>query len=292
MSLKGEVPRPALAVRGEGIVEPSSPVLRADDHGVLRGDGVFETVRIHTGRPFLLDPHLDRLAISASRADIALPARGAWLALVDEALTAYGSHDGALRLVSTRGPEGGEPTAYALVTPVPESALRAREHGVRAVTLSLGITAGARRDAPWLLGGVKTTSYAVAMAAIRHAEALGYDDALWLSVDGQVLEAPTATVGWVRDGTLVSPHPAEEVGILAGTTLGYVAELARQLDVPVELRPAQVEELRAADEAMLLSSVRGIAPLLQLDDRPIGDGTPGPVTKRLAGAYEDAVASA
>jgi 4-amino-4-deoxychorismate lyase len=165
---------------------------------------------------------------------------------------------------------------------VPAVSLAAREHGVSAVTLTLGVPAGLRTDAPWLLGGVKSTSYAVNMATLRAAEAVGAEDAIWTSSDGYVLEAPTSTVAWVADGRLVTP-PAEQVGTLPGTTAAVALALS---PVPVDVRLGTVDELRAADEVLLLSSVRGVTPVVRLDGRELGIG---PVTTAVRAAFEQAV---
>lgn len=261
----------------DGLVEvdPTTPVLRADDLGVLRGESVFETLRVADGRPAFLDEHLARLGESARRVDIRLP--HGWRELAERACA--GVDDGVLRLVCSKGAPDAGPVGFALVTAVPEETRQGRERGVSAITLTLGVTAHERSRAPWLLGGVKATSYAVNMATLRHAHAEGADDVIWVSTDGQVLEAPTSTVGIVLGGTLVSP-PAD-VGILPGTTLGAVSRL-----VPFTQRPITVTELHAADEVLLLSSVRGVAPVVRLDglDRPVG-----PVTERLREGYEAAV---
>ncbi len=274
--------RPVLALLADGprLVDPDSAILRADDLGVSRGEAVFETVRVAAGRPAFLSLHLDRLARSAARVAIALPP--GWEELAHLATDAYGADDGVLRLTCTKGPPDGDPVGFALVTPVPATTLHAREHGVTAVTLTLGVSAAVRSTAPWLLGGVKSTSYAVNMASLRAAEQLGAQDAIWISSDGIVLEGPTATVGWISGGRLVTP-PAELVGTLAGTT-AQVA-LARS-PVPVETRLGTAEELRAADEVFLLSSVRGVVPVLRLDGRDLGIGQ---LTRELSAAFERAV---
>lgn len=258
-------------------VDPSAPVLRADDLGVLRGEAVFETLRVAAGKPAFLDAHLARLAASAARLDLPLPA--GWESLAR--LACQGAEEGVLRLVCSKGAPGDVPVGFALVTDVPPDAVHAREHGVRVITLTLGVTAAERAGAPWLLGGVKSTSYAANMATIRHARAEGADDAVWVSSDGQVLEAPTATAAVVEGDTLVSPP--DELGILAGTTLGAVAALGL---VPVVRRRVTVEELRSADEVLLLSSVRGVAPVVAVDG--VGRAV-GPVTALLREAYESAV---
>ncbi len=155
---------------------------------------------------------------------------------------------------------------------------------MRVVTLTLGVSAGVRATAPWLLGGVKATSYAVNMASIRAAEAEGAQDAIWLSSDGLVLEAPTATVAWVRDGVLVTPPP-EQVGVLRGTTVDAALGL---LESAHEVRAGTAQELAEADEVMLLSSIRGVAPVISLDGRTL---PVGPVTAGLRDAFERALPS-
>ncbi len=156
---------------GPALLAADAPLLRADDLGVLRGESVFETLRIAGGRPALLDAHLTRLAGSAARLAIELPS--GWAELARTATEAFGQADGVLRLVCTKGAPGAGPTGFALVTPIPAETLRARADGVAAVTLTLGVSAGVRAAAPWLLGGVKATSYAVNMASLRAARGPG-----------------------------------------------------------------------------------------------------------------------
>ncbi len=273
---------PVLALLGDPprLLDPATPVLRADDLGASRGEAVFETLRVAGGRPAFLQLHLDRLARSAARLAIDLPP--GWAELAHAATDAFAGQDGVLRLTCSKGAPGAGPVGYALVTPVPEETVRAREQGVRAVVLTLGVPAALRADAPWLLGGVKSTSYAVNMATLRAAAELGAQDAVWASSDGYVLEAPTSTVAWVADGRLVTP-PADEVGTLPGTT-AHVA-LGRS-PVPVDVRLGTVDELRAADEVLLLSSVRGVTPVVALDGREL---PVGPVTRVLREAFEQAV---
>ena len=273
---------PALALLGPPpcLVDPTTPVLRADDLGAARGESVFETLRIAAGRPAFLDLHLERLARSAARLAIDLP--GGWAELAALAVSAWSEPTGVLRLTCSKGAPGAAPVGFALATAVPAETLHAREHGVHAVTLPLGVPAALRAEAPWLLGGVKSTSYAVNMASLRAAQDAGAQDAVWVSSDGFVLEAPTATVAWVHDGRLVTP-PAEQVGTLPGTTAAVALALS---PVPVEVRMGTVDELRAADEVLLLSSVRGVAPVVSLDGRALGVG---PVTASLRAAFEQAV---
>jgi 4-amino-4-deoxychorismate lyase len=254
-------------------VPAEAPVLRADDLGVLRGESVFETLRIAHGQPLFLPDHLARMAASAERVDIALPEGFAELAAVASA----GAHDASLRLVCSKGVPGGSPVGFAVVAAIGADIVSQRS-GVSAVTLPLGVAADFRSGAPWALGGVKSTSYAVNMATLRAAHEQGADDAVWVSTDGWVLEAPTATVLALVDGGWVTP-PAS-VGILPGTTL-----IAVQALVDVTVRPLLASEL--VGDVALLSSVRGVAPVLSLDGRVL----PAEGSRSLQKAYEEALPS-
>lgn len=267
-----------LTPTGPRLADPEVPLLRADDLGVLRGESVFETLRIAGGQVAFLDEHLARLALSAQRLDIALPT--GWPELVELVTRTWDLPDATLRLVLSKGG-----VAYALVSEVPAESVRVRAEGLHAITLAWGVPAGLRAEAPWLLGGVKCTSYATNMAAARHAVALGAEDAVLLSADGEVLEGPTSNVAWVTGGTLVTP-PAE-VGILPGITMAVVLELCLELGVPTQVRRAVAAELRDAEEVLMTGSVRGVVPVLSLDGRQLGIG---PVTTSLSAAYEARVA--
>ena len=142
-----------------------------------------------------------------------------------------------LRLIVTRGPaEGGPPTAYALLAPIGERQLAERRDGVSAITLSRGMTADATVEAPWLLGGVKAISYAVNMAALRYARASGADEVIFTSADGQLLEAPTATVVWLAGRVLRTPPPAP-LGILDGVTVRHLFRAAAAAGFGTEIQP-------------------------------------------------------
>lgn len=259
-------------------VDPGTPVVTAEDLGLLRGESAFETLRVVAGRAVLPGEHLDRLRRSGARLDLTVPPRADLDAAVALALTTAGPVDGVLRVVVTKGAAPAPGVAFALVTPLPAGLAEARS-GVTAVTLTLGVAASLRPDAPWLLGGVKATSYAVAMASLRAAAALGAGDAVWLSSDGEVLEAPTATVAVVVDGVLAVPDP-DRTAILPGTTAAAVLPAS---PVPVRVGAVTEAELRRADEVLLLSSVRGVVPVVALDGRPVARG---PVGAALGAAFD------
>ncbi len=260
-----------LAVLGTGLVDPDVPVIRADDLGVLRGDGVFETLLVRQDAAWLLDEHLQRLGRSAHRMDLAVPPAARWRDLTATVVGAWpAGRDGMLRLVCLRGPEdGGQPTCYATVAPVPAETLRQRSKGVHVATRTLGLPVDVRGQAPWLLGGVKATSYAVAMTVLREARRHDADDVIWVSTEGVVLEAPTAAVVWAASDTLHSIPT--DTGIIEGTTAAHLLAQAPGHGLRTATHRATVDDLHAADAVWLLSSVRGVAAVRSIDGRERGD---------------------
>ena len=257
-----------VALLGAGVVPADTPILRADDLGALRGDGIFETMHVRAGQAWLLDEHLARMERSAALMELPLPRRETVAELAHQALTAWpADQEGALRLVCTRGSEvaPGPATVFATINPVPPAARRARVEGVAVRTASLGVLADLRTSAPWLLGGAKTLSYAVNMASLRWAQSAGADDTLWLSSDGYALEAPTSTLVWL-EGSILYSVPAEPTGILAGTTARWLLEHAGDLGLTAERRMVTPAELTRCDGVWFTSSVRGLVAIRRLDD--------------------------
>lgn len=265
----------AVAVWQDGgavAVPADRPVVTAFDQGLGRGDGVFESVAVLGGGTPHLAAHLERLRTSARLLELADPGDGVWRALLDSVLAGWpAALEGVCRLFLTRGlGEGTPPTAVALLAPVPAETLRQRVEGISVISLGLGVPADFRARAPWLLGGAKTLSYAVNMAAQRHAHAVGADDAVFTSVEGQLLEGPTSTVVWAAGGTLHTPPP--ETGILAGTTMARLFARAADAGWPTAVTPGTVADLHAAEAVWLLSGVRGAATVHTLDGVARGDG--------------------
>ena len=252
-------------------VEPDQPVVTAFDQGLGRGDGIFESVLVTGGRTPHLDAHLARLGRSARIMALPHPGDHAVRSLVDAVVADWPADtDGACRIFLTRGlGEGTPPTLLALLAPVPAETVRQREEGIAVVSLSLGIPADFRATAPWLLGGAKTLSYAVNMAAQRHAHAAGADDVVFTSLEGRLLEGPTSTVVWAAGGRLHTPPV--ETGILAGTTQARLFARAEADDWPTAVTPGTVQDLRAADAVWLLSGIRGAATVTRLDGVERGD---------------------
>jgi len=245
------------------VVDPDRPVLRVDDLGLQRGDGVFETLLVVDGRPRKLDAHLNRLTRSAAMLDLPAPDRAAWERCVAAACGAWDRPgEMALKLVITRG-VGGVGTGFALGTAVPEVALRHRRDGVAVLTLDRGYPAGLAERAPWLLIGAKTLSYAANMAAVRYANANGADDAVYVSSDGWVLEGPTASVV-VANGRGLRTPPVS-VGLLPGTTQQQLFRAAEDAGWVTKSEPLRVSDLHAADGVWLVSSVRGLTAVHTID---------------------------
>ena len=269
---------------GAAVVPADEPVVTAFDQGLGRGDGVFESVAVVRGRTPHLAAHLARLRASAALLDLADPGGDAWRALLDAVLADWpGDAEGVCRLFLTRGlGEGTPPTCLALLAPVPAETLRQRAEGISVVTLGLGVPAAFRAEAPWLLGGAKTLSYAVNMAAQRHAHSVGADDAVFTSLEGRLLEGPTSTVVWAADGTLHTPPL--DTGILAGTTMARLFARAADEGWPTSVTPGTVADLHGADAVWLLSGVRGAATVHTLDGVRRGDaGLSARVRALLAG---------
>ena len=259
--------RGVVAVLGTGLIDPSDAVIRVDDPGVTRGEGCFEGCRLHDGVIDKLDAHLARLTRSAASLEIPFD-RAAWEALIAEAVGAWTEPgEAAVKVLLTRGGPGAGPSGFVAIGPLPADYPRQRREGLKIITLSRGFASDAFAEAPWLLGGVKSLSYAVNMAAQREAARRGADDVLFVSSDGVVLEAPTGSVAW-WDGSTLHTTPTGDTGILAGTTQQLLFERAAAEGWATAETKASVADLHAADVVWLIGSVRGPVDIVELDGKP------------------------
>lgn len=270
---------PLVGVLGRGLLGPDEPVLTADDLGVTRGDGCFDSTRVVTdatgvARADHLVDHLDRLAGSAASMDIDTPTHAEWLRLLEEMLAAWHTPgEAVLKFIVTRGREWapGRPTAYATIVHVGASGDGrdpfAARRGISIVTLSKGHPSDAYADAPWLLGGVKTLSYVVNVSAQREAARRGADDVLFTTTDGFCLDGPTSGLIVVA-GNKLRTTPTGATGLLSSVTVATTVAAARRdgMDARYELIP--VGDLATADGVWLVSSGRGAAPVRVLDGAP------------------------
>jgi len=248
-------------------IDPSAPALTVGELSTQRGDGIFESIGVADGHAQEVEAHLERLAHSARLCDLPVPHTGQWRQAVARAAQHAGGGEAVIKLILSRGVEHG-PTPTAWVTAASAADFTsARTHGIRVVTLDRGYGIDVPARAPWLLLGAKTLSYAVNMAAIREAKRRGADDAVFVSSDGFVLEAPTASLILRRGDTFVTPAP--NAGILHGTTqLSLFEHLAAQgYATAYETIPAA--GLARADAAWLVSSVRLAAPVTAVDGQEL-----------------------
>lgn len=272
---------------------PDAPLLHADDLAAVRGDGVFETLLVRDGRACLIESHLQRLTQSAAMTDLPEPDLPRWRSAIEVAARQWcaGSADeGAMRLIYSRGREGGSvPTAFVMVNPVPERATAVRRGGLAAITLDRGLPATGVDAMPWLLAGAKTLSYAVNMAALRHAARQDAGDVIFVSTDGYILEGPRSTVVIATAGEtpcLLTPPPWYP--ILRGTTQQALFEVARDKGYDCDYRALRVADLHAAQGVWLISSMTLAARVHTLDGRPL---QPSPMATDFAELIDAAIVS-
>jgi 4-amino-4-deoxychorismate lyase len=285
--------QPAVVVTLDGAShDPSTPLLHADDLAVVRGDGVFESLLVRDGRPCLLEAHLARLTQSARMMDLPTPDLARWrdaTATAASTWTTQSSDEGVMRFIYTRGREGGsESTAFVLVGPVPARVAAVRRDGLAALTLARGLPSDGTADMPWLLAGAKTLSYAVNMAALRHAERNNAGDVIFVSSDGYLLEGPRSTVviATELDGnpTLLTPPPWYP--ILRGTTQQALFEVARNKGYDCDYRALRSADLVAAQGVWLISSITLAARVHTLDGKPLA---PSPLAAEIAELVDAAI---
>jgi len=268
--------QPGVVITLDGEVHPpGTPLLFPDDLAAVHGDGVFEALLVRDGGACLVQAHLGRLSHSAKRMDLPEPDLGAWRHAIDLAARQWAADtadEGAMRLVYSRGRErGSTPTAYVTVNPIADRITAARRDGVAAVTLPRELPATGVEAMPWLLAGAKTLSYAINMAALRHAARQGAGDVIFVSSDGYVLESPRSTVVIAVGGgdnlCLLTPPPWYP--ILRGTTQQALFGVARAKGYDCDYRALRVADLFAAQGIWLVSSMRLAARVHTLDGREL-----------------------
>jgi 4-amino-4-deoxychorismate lyase len=264
--------RPGVVVTLDGEVHPpGTPLLFADDLAAVRGDGVFETLLVRAAHACLVEAHLGRLSHSAKLLDLPKPDLAAWrnaIKLAERQWAADTADEGAMRLVYSRGREhGSAPTAYVTVNPIADRITAVRRRGVAAVTLPRELPTTGIEAMPWLLAGAKTLSYAINMAALRHAARQGAGDVIFVSSDGYVLEGPRSTVVIAAGGDLCLLTPPPWYPILRGTTQQALFEVARAKGYDCDYRALRVADLHAAQGVWLVSSITLAARVHILDGR-------------------------
>ena len=254
------------------------------DHGLLVGDGVFETLRVYAGVPFAWRRHLERLARSAAGLGLTLPSIAALREQADAVLAANQLGEARLRITITGGPAplGSE---RAMVPPsviVAASALTPWPPTTDVVTVPWP------RNERGATAGLKTISYAENVRALAHAHEHGAGEAIFENTRGELCEATGSNVFVVKDGTLATP-PAE-AGCLLGVTRALLLDLAVELGIASSETALPLAALAAADEAFLSSTTREVQAIAHVDGTALPEA-PGPVTARLAAAFTALVAS-
>ena len=265
-----------VGVLGVGVVgDPDQGLVVANDLAFTRGDGCFEATRVEAAAtgPAAVDhlgAHLDRLTRSAAALDVAIDA-SEWRRLVEEVVGAWGHHgEGVLRLFASAGVEGARgraPFGVALLEPL-SAATAAEREGIAVATLTTGRAIDAFAGAPWLLGGVKTLSYATNMAAARAASTAGADDALMVSADGYALEGPRSALVW-RVADQLATTEVEGTGVLHSITQRAVFAGAAADGVATAYGRLPVADLPTVDGAWFLSSSRLVAPITRVDEHEL-----------------------
>jgi len=246
----------------DGTITPTAEALiPLKDDGVYRGDGAFEVIRLYAGSPFALGEHIDRLQRSAAAIELEFD-RAALQREIDALLAESGEAEGQLRLVVTRGGR-----RIAATEPIPVHAETVR---VAVVTYQPTV----------ILNGVKSLSYAANMQATRLAKAKGADEAVLVRPDGTVLEPPTSTIFWVSpEGPLRTP--ALDDGVLESITRDRLVKALH-----VDQGSFHVNDLRAASEAFLASTVREVQPVAAIDGVELS-AAPGPRTREAQAAFAE-----
>jgi branched-chain amino acid aminotransferase len=274
------------SVNGE-IVPLEEARVRVLDNGFLFGDSVYEVLRTYRGRPFESGRHFRRMRASADRLGIPIPlSNDALLDRVRALLARAGDVESYIRIVVTRGVgtssydfdavEGPTVVMIQKVLPAPGEGHYTDGIHVSAVDVR-------RNHARSLDPAIKSSNLLNNILALREAQARGGEEPLLLNHEGQVAEGASTNVFVVQRGALVTPPLS--AGILAGITREVILELAAAQAIPAREEPLDLPALLGSDEAFLSSTTREIMPIRQVDERVIGDGRPGPVTRALMAAF-------
>ncbi len=253
------------------------------DRGFLFGDGVYEVIPVYDRQPFRMDEHLARLQASLDGIRLANPHRaGEWAELVAGIVAACEWPDVGVYLQVTRGPgprdhvfpRAARPTVFLMPLELTAPPAELVENGVAALTAE---------DTRWARCDLKTTSLLANVLLRQRSADAGCAETLLLR-DGQLMEGAASSVLVVQAGVVLAP-PKSRLA-LPGITYDVVLELARREGIPHAVRAVAESELRRADEIWITSSTKEILAVTTLDGRPVGDGRPGPVYRRMMALYQ------
>ncbi|MEM1085252.1 MAG: branched-chain-amino-acid transaminase [Verrucomicrobiota bacterium] len=271
------------------LVDESEAKLSVFDHGTLYGDGVFEGIRFYNRRVFRLEEHIRRLFDSARAILLKMPwTKEEVCRFTIDTMKANGLDDGYVRLVVTRGAGGlglspylcEKPSMFIIASTIK---LYPQEHYEQGLDL---ITCATRRPAPAaLMPQVKSLNYLNNVMAKVEAIQAGALEAVMLNEQGYVAECTGDNLFLIREGKLSTPPVSD--GALDGITRRVILELADRLGVPAEERSMTRYDIFTADECFLTGTAAEVIPVKSLDQREIGEGKPGPITRRFIEAYHE-----
>jgi branched-chain amino acid aminotransferase len=253
------------------------------DHGLLYGDGVFEGIRSYAGKVFRMTEHLDRLWDSAKAILLQLPISKADMAkAIEDTLAANGIRDGYIRVVVTRGVgtlgldpnRCSNPQVIVIADKISLYPDELYQKGLEIVTVS-----NQRTHPAALSPRIKSLNYLNNILAKIEGIQAGCIEALMLNHKGEIAECTGDNLFLVRGGRLLTPP--NEAGILEGVTRQAVMELASESGIPVKEIPLTKHDVYIADECFLTGTAAEVVPVVKVDSRTIGDGTPGPITRDL-----------
>lgn len=260
-------------------------VVSVFDHGLLYGEGIYETLRTYNGRLFLFDRHMRRLRNSARMIVLDLPFTDADMASLISKTLAASDLEGAeayIRVLVTRGV--GELTYDPQATPVPSVIIIVNpqvdptpdqyERGVRVVIVDV-----VRNHPETVNPMIKSNNLLNNALGAQQAIRRGGFEGIMRNYRGELSECTTANLFIVKDGAALTP-PLES-GLLPGITREFLFEVGKEAGIQVREQVLRDDDLFSADEAFLTSTTREAVPIVTVDDRTIGSGRPGPVTKTL-----------
>ena len=261
------------------------------DHGLLYGDGVFEGIRAYKGVVFKLKEHIDRLYRSAHVIMLDIPlTKEEMIRAVIETLKRNNLRDAYIRLVVTRGVgdlgldprKCPKPTVIIITDTIKLHKTEAKEKGVTAA-----ITWVRRDSVDATSHEIKSLNYLNSILAKIEANNMGVDEAICLDHRGFICEGAAENLFIVKEGKIITPPTI--TGALSGITRNRIIRLAKDLGYEVYEKDITPTELLTADEVFFTGTAAEIVPVVEINKRKIGDGTPGPVTKHLMKEFEKIV---
>jgi D-alanine transaminase len=254
-----------------------------DDRGFLFADGVYEVIRVYDGKQFLAEPHFRRLRAGLAALRIRDTGMEDLPAITQRLMEENGvSGDGTVYIQVTRGAAPRKhafpgvdvpPTIYVIAKPFKQYPAEYFSDGVPAITVP---------ETRWSRCDIKSVSLLPNVLANQQAHDVGAFEALFVR-DGVLIEGSHSNLFAVLDGTLVT-YPACNY-ILAGITRTLILDIARELNIPTVEAPIYVEQLDEIDELFLSGTTTEVMPVSQLNGKPVGDGSRGPITGRIQQAY-------